>query len=263
MSLFVLISILVTIAMIALVVSALAQKKSEARHKEKKICLQLRQYLQDAEDVLDVLISYDNNPDIKIHITRYIIQQLEKLGRIDPDATNTAAIISHHEAQIDQYQQEAHQECASPTIQNDSQIKYIRRLFGVAARILKYLETKGMLSKHEITQSKQHLHWRLLQVEVDAYVAYGHKAAKKGDRLTASGYYKFAKDMLIKYEHSYAEKSEQIKKISKMISGLYENSELDTESIGINKLSDGLDNEKPNVDNMGFPLDANAERKHF
>jgi hypothetical protein len=60
-----------------------------------------------------------------------------------------------------------------------------------------------------------------LLLEVTAYRKQGDEAQEKGETSAAANFYKHAKELIVSSEIKFPEKMDQIKQISRKISGLY------------------------------------------
>ncbi|WP_108125350.1 hypothetical protein [Saccharospirillum mangrovi] len=223
MSFFAIIAIIFLIALMfgGVYVSRMAHQK-EVEQEELREALRVRKSRQNkVEELFDTLMSYDRNPELLLHLQAMLVDDSQGLLELSPTDNNMQERLQYYqdlERTIDALGDKANQP-QTPT--SDREIHLIKRHFGRTAKLLNRRVTEGALSDGEAEVHIERLRRRTLELEAEAYQYQAVQARDGGDLAMAAAYYKHAKDMLINSDIHYPEKTEHIRKLSRLIAGLY------------------------------------------
>lgn len=223
MSFFAIIAILFLIALMfgGLYISRMAHQK-EVEEEELREALRVRKSRQHkVEELFDTLMSYDRNPELLLHLQGMLVEDAQSLVELSPANTNMQERLQYYqdlERTIEALGDKANQP-ETPTTDRD--IHLIKRHFGRTNKLLNRRVTEGALSEGEAEVHAERLKRRTLELEAEAYQYQAVQARDDGDLAMAAAYYKHAKDMLINSDIHYPEKTEHIRKLSRLIAGLY------------------------------------------
>lgn len=224
MSLF---AILFMISMVGLIIGGLymsrvaTQKEQEAQAIKARL-RQLRSQQTQYEELFSTLMVYDRDPDLLHLIQQNLLEEAESLLAIDPSNQDSQRDVAYYQSLADDISslgEKAHQ----PEIpSSDRQINLMKRHFGRAMKWVRALNGRGLISEMECHEYLARLTRNSLMLEVEAYKRQGLEARDQHDLSAASSFYKHAKDLLIHSDIHLNDKPQQIKKISQLISGLYD-----------------------------------------
>lgn len=183
---------------------------------------QLRSKQTQYEELFSTLMVYDRDPDLLHLIQQNLLEESESLLALDPTNQDSQRDVAYYRALADDISglgDQAHQ----PEIPaSDRQINLIKRHFGRAMKWIRTLNARGLISEPDSHDHLARLSRNSLMLEVEAYKRQGNEARDQHDLSSASALYKHAKDLLIHSDIHLSDKPQQIKKISQLISGLYD-----------------------------------------
>lgn len=224
MSLF---AILFMISMVGLIIGGLymsrvATLKEQEAQAVKARLRQLRSQQTQYEELFSTLMVYDRDPDLLHLIQQNLAEEAESLLAIDPTNQDSQRDVAYYQSLADDISslgEKAHQ----PEIpSSDRQINLMKRHFGRTMKWVRTLNARGLISEVESHEHLARLTRNSLMLEVEAYKRQGLEARDQHDLSAASSFYKHAKDLLIHSDIHLNDKPQQIKKISQLISGLYD-----------------------------------------
>jgi hypothetical protein len=202
------------------VATAREQEAQALKARLRKLRSQQTQY----EELLSTLLVYDRDPDLLHLIQQNLVEESQSLLAMDPGNVDSQHDVTYYQSlaeEIDNLGEKAHQ----PEIpSSDRQINLMKRHFGRAMKWIRTLNARGLISEAESHDHLNRLMRNSLLLEVEAYKVQGLNARDQNDLSAASSYYKHAKDLLIHSDVQLRDKPQQIKKISQLISGLYDSS---------------------------------------
>jgi len=196
-------------------------KEQEARELKARL-RQLRSRQTQYEELFSTLMIYDRDPDLLSLVQQTLLEEAEKLLTLDPGDAYSQRDVDYYAAlaeDIENLGEKAHQPDIPPS---DRQINLMKRHFGRAMKWIRTLHAQGLISDSDSHKNLVRLKQNSLLLEVEAYKLQGVNARDQHDLAAASSYYKHAKDLLIHSEVQLSDKPQQIKKISQLISGLYD-----------------------------------------
>lgn len=223
MSFFAIIAIIALIALMfgGLYISRLAHQR-EIEDSEMREALRVRRSRQHkVEELFDTLMSYDRNPELLMHLQSMLIEDAQKLLELAPDDKHSQDRLQYYqdlERTIEALGDNANQPLTPTT---DREILLMKRHFSRTAKLINRRITDGALTEGEADVHLERLRRRTLELEAEAYKLQAVQARENGDLAIAAAYYKHAKDMLINSDIHYQDKTEQIRKLSRLIAGLY------------------------------------------
>lgn len=223
MSFFAVIAIILLLALMfgGLYISRMAHQR-EVEDGERREALRVRRSRQHkVEELFDTLMSYDRNPELLMHLQSMLVEDSHSLAELVPEDKHSQERLQYYqdlERTIDALGDNANQPLTPAT---DREILLMKRHFNRTAKLLKRRVTEGALSEGEADVHLERLRRRTLELEAEAYKFQAVQARDSGDLAVAAAYYKHAKDMLINSDIHYPEKTEQIRKLSRLIAGLY------------------------------------------
>lgn len=180
----------------------------------------LKRRCQEIEELTQKLVRYDTNENLIKSVTEFLINQIEKRQAIYPDdeeIEEELAVARHRLENANQFI--GKNPFNIPT--NDFEIDELRKDIARLLKLLKVMYPKGYFLEEDFMAHSDRLKVLLLKTETNAYVQQGKVALKLGDRLTAASYFKHAKERLVAAEQSFPERTDMVKRISKMISSIY------------------------------------------
>jgi len=220
------IAIIAIIGLIALMfgglyISRMAHQR-EVEDIEMREALRVRRSRQHkVEELFDTLMSYDRNPELLMHLQSMLIEDAQKLAELAPEDQHSQERLQYYqdlERTIEALGDNANQPL-TPT--SDREILLMKRHFSRTAKLIKRRVSEGALTEGEADVHLERLRRRTLELEAETYKMQAVQARESGDLAIAAAYYKHAKDMLINSDIHYEDKTEQIRKLSRLIAGLY------------------------------------------
>lgn len=98
----------------------------------------------------------------------------------------------------------------------------LRKHVGRTLRMISKLAEQGGITGAQANEYKAFLRTLMLRCEVQSFIRIGDNHEAMGDRLKAAAYYKHAKEILISSELEFDGKTDKVKEIAKMVSGVYQ-----------------------------------------
>lgn len=224
MSIFAILFIVLMLGLIVggLYISRVATLREQEAQAVKTRLRQLRSQQTQYEELFSTLMVYDRDPDLLHLIQQNLVEEAENLLAIDPANQDSQRDVIYYQSlaeEIGNLGDKAHH----PEIpSSDRQINLMKRHFGRAMKWIRTLNARGLLSEVDSHEHLARLTRNSLILEVEAYKRQGLDARDQLDLSAASSFYKHAKDLLIHSDVQISDKPQQIKKISQLISGLYD-----------------------------------------
>ncbi|WP_428240930.1 hypothetical protein [Gynuella sp.] len=194
------------------------QQERELKAKLRK----LKQLANDTEDIINVLKHYDGDPALMAIICEYFLSEHEQRAALAPHDRNITSDLERARLMCEELNAGTI-EAEAPT--NDRQIAELKRYAVKTYKLLRYMRHHHVISDHDMMAHTHRLRKKVLTLEVEAYLNQGEKSHKEEDHISAANYYKHAKDLLLSSDISYDGKTQEIKRISKLISGIFASEE--------------------------------------
>lgn len=180
----------------------------------------LKRRCMEIEELTSSLLRYDNNESLVVAITEFLISEIKKRHDLMPDDPDIPAEMERAQHRIDNVSVLVGKgDIHIPT--NDFEIDELRKEIGRILKLIKVMYPQGFFLEEDFMAHTNRMKTLLLKTEINAYVQQGKVALKLGDRLTAASYFKHAKEKLVASEQSFPERTDMVKRISKMISSIY------------------------------------------
>jgi len=214
-------TILVAIIIGGIWISDRAAKEEEERKKRVAAIRQLRNHAIDIEDLIKNLVFYEDNVDLLRILTSYLISENEKRYSMDPDNSESIDDLNRSKQLLESFSEETEEKKEIIEPKSDHEVMSMRRYLAKAIRVLKYLKVHESINETIYLGHSNRLKLKALHAEVNAYVKQGDFCKENQDNLAAATYYKHAKEILMASEIQYEGKSQEIKRITDIISEIY------------------------------------------
>ena len=207
---------LLALAVIAIVISSLANEKFlEATIKKRSLSALKTRALQ-LQEVLQALARTTCQPTIQRALGECMIDTLKDIKDIEPQHHGIDVVIEAAK-QLNSLPPKALIDHDGPA-SSDNEIKALQRYILGAIAQVKKLPELGRITVADSQDWVVHLHMLYVQVEVDAHIMQGNKALGLGDKGDASTHYRIAQTTLIRSKyHRGPEHKEEIERVGKMI----------------------------------------------
>ena len=215
----VLVMVLVGALAVGLWLSKNASNKQEDALKTKARVRKMRQLAVDIEEMLDTLKKYDGDTDLQVSILSYLISDTEKRLQLDPSNEETKTDLLRLKDAHSKAEGSSGGRASIP--HNDRQLAIMRRHLSKTIKLIRHMLNKGFISETDAQEHVHRLKLLALNSEVEAYLVQGDRCRENDDNLTAASYYKHAKETLLSSSIQFDGKTKEIKRISKLISGIY------------------------------------------
>lgn len=226
-----LILLFTSIMVVAIWVARQAAEKEKAQLMVRQKARLLKDRLDDLTDISTTLLRYDGDEtllrtigDFRIAQARQRIDLLADKGtetQTDPELTLAQGFCD------DLPQALADRTGGLPASDND--VNQMKRQFFRAIKLIKLMQTQGYFMNAEAVEHARRLRVLVLKADVFALVQHGRQLLKDEDRVNAAAYFKHAKELLAASNHRFPERSSMIRRISRMIWGMYSSSQDDIE----------------------------------
>lgn len=204
-----------------LYISRMAHQR-EVEDEERREALRVRRSRQHkVEELFDTLMRYDRNPELLMHLQSMLVEDAQSLAELNPDDAHSKDRLHYYEELEKTIEALGDQANQPETPTTDRDIQLIKRHFGRTGKLIRRRVIDGAINEGEGDIHLERLRRRTLELEAEAYKFQAAEARDNGDLAMAAAYYKHAKDMLINSDIHYEAKTEQIRKLSRQIAGLY------------------------------------------
>lgn len=222
---FILTVILVSIMVVAVWLGRRATERQRQEMELRQRARLMRQRLEEIDDISSALFKYDGDRALLESVTDFRIRQIEKrnamLGTVDQEAqAELEAAETFRNSLPDALE---NRKRALP--EEEHEINYMKKLIFKGIKLIKLMQTQGQISAIEVKDHVQRLRERMVKAEVNAYIQHGRALLKEEDRVNAAAYFKHAKEILVATDIRFPERTAMIKRISKMIWGVYSTQE--------------------------------------
>jgi hypothetical protein len=222
----------------------------------------IRAKADELREALEFLILVDDFRDLQ----RVVLERVEQLYRLyedtlpktpgDAGVDDASTETSGTDTEALRARIDANPEIRT-VLKSDREIRLAKQQFSRILKTLGAMTRQKQISDTNLAEYRRYLRLTLLEREVDTYTAQGDVAAERGDVVTAGGYYKAARKLLIEFDMQYPEKNERIRMLAQRTSALY-NGGIIKEDMLSRALSREADVAK---DPHGIPLDPVEKRK--
>lgn len=209
----------------AIWLSRLATRKHREEIEQKRRARTLRERLNEIANVSLGLLEYDGDKALLESVTDFRIQQIRKrLDLLDEDDSEgeLAAATAFRDTLDEKL---AERQSGLPT--SDAGMSDMKKKLFKAIKLIKLMQAQGYFMDSEVADHVARLRIIMLKTEVNAYIQQGRNLLKDEDRVNAASHFKHAKELLVASNLRFPERSSMIKRISKMIWGVYSTREDD------------------------------------
>jgi hypothetical protein len=218
---FVTILVILGIMFGALYVSKVATQREIDENEKKKKIRSMRNDLIDIDEILNTLLIYDRNISLLKALSERMNELISEGLRLLPDSEHLKADVIDLEKINSNIQALENAPKEPETPHTDRQIFLLKRQFAKSVRLIKELHAEGHISELDSGNHRTRLIQNALMLEVKAYKKQGDDAKANKEVSSAANFYKHAKELLVNSELKFSSKTEEIKEVSKRISGLY------------------------------------------
>lgn len=235
---FLLTMVLVSLMIVAIWLGRRATERQREQLEMRQRARQLRQRLNEIAEISSAALKYDGDRALLEAITEFRIHQIEK----------RLSLLGEQDAEGELATAQAFREALPETLESgkrglpeeEHEINYMKKQLFKTIKLMKLMQSKGYITEAEVMEHAMRLRIRILKAEVNAYIQHGRTLLKEEDRVNAAAYFKHAKEMLVATNLRFPERTSMIKRISRMIWGVYstqeDEEELDRE-LGLDETS--------------------------
>ncbi|TCS42453.1 hypothetical protein [Reinekea marinisedimentorum] len=175
----------------------------------------------DLDELIHTLLIYDRNTSLLESMLKEMSATAEQGIKLKPDSEELRSDLLNIRA-IEQEVQVLAATPKEPEIPaSDQQIFLVKKHFARALKLVRELHNTGKIDPGAASTHSKRLSQNALLLEVKAYRHQGAIARSQGEISNAANFFKHAKELLIKSDLTFDEKTEQIKQVSREISDLY------------------------------------------
>tara|TARA_R110002126_G_scaffold265273_1_gene408424 strand:- start:204 stop:983 length:780 start_codon:yes stop_codon:yes gene_type:complete len=246
----------IALLMLGMVFYGRHQQKQQSKRMQARLIASRAEELQEA---LEFLMVVDNLQELQLLVLERV-EQLYQLARetrpegkvqVDSEALPPVDIESLRHKILENKEPRI-------VLKSDREIRFAKQQFSRVLKALGAMAKRKQISATTLNEYRRYLRLTLLEREVDTFTAQGDVAAERGDVVTASGYYKAARKLLIEFDLQYPEKNERIRDLSERTNALFNGG-----LIKEDKLSKALSREADvERDPHGIPSDPEEKRKY-
>ncbi|MDF1763014.1 MAG: hypothetical protein P1U57_06360, partial [Oleibacter sp.] len=212
------VSVAVPIAVILFIVLVVSERQRIQLEKAKQ-SRKVRQRAEVLLEAIEFLILADDHRDLQ----RLLLDRVADLFALAHQLAPSN--VSNQSQSFDPapYQQKiASNPGVRRILKSDRELRYCRQQFSEALKSVNAIFKKKTITATAAVEYRRYLKMTLLEREVDTYTAQGDVAAARNDVVTASSYYKAARQRLISFDVQFPEKNDRIKVLADKTAALYQ-----------------------------------------
>lgn len=252
------IGLVIAIALpIALVLIGLvfAGRKQQSEFKQRSQARAIKRAAEDLLEALDFLMLVDNFKEIQLVVLDRVDYFYQRYQQSLPKRDRQSITESFDKEPY--LQKIENSRSVRKVLKSDREIRYAKQQFSRILKTLGPMVKQRVISETAMMEYRRYLRIALLDREVDTYTAQGDVAAKRGDIVTATNYYKAAKKLLIEFDIQYPEKNDKIRTLAHRTASLYNGGDEPEDN-----LSKALSQEETKGQNeFGIPSDPSVGEK--
>lgn len=218
---FITLLLLICIMVGALYMAKKATNRELELQKRRNRIREIRSELADIDELLQTLLLYDRDVNLLYNLINRMSNDISeglKLIPNSPDLLEEKESMLKIQAKINELS-ESPQEPDVPS--SDRQIFLVKRHFSQTLKLIRDFYQKGDIDENSFRNHRNRLMLNAIMLEFKAYMRQAEDAKAVNDLGMAANFYKHAKDILHKSDVNFPNKNEEIKRVSKEISGLY------------------------------------------
>lgn len=187
----------------------------------------LKQRIDEVAEISGVLLRYDGNPALMQAVTEFRIREIKRRLEYLQEADSDGELQTAQAFLENLPETLSERRPLLPTTDHD--INHMKRYLFKAIKLVKLIQANGYVLEADMDTHARRLRILVLKTEVNAYVQQARQLLKEEDRISAASHFKHAKEILVASNISFPERSSMIKRISKMIWGIYSTQQDDDE----------------------------------
>ncbi|MGK0250543.1 MAG: deoxyribodipyrimidine photolyase [Oleispira sp.] len=239
--------------LILLVIAVFVSKQQQKNTRQKSQIRAVKEYIEELAEALEFLVKVDDQKEIQELVFSRIKQlngryvsffpkkEQARASAVELDALQKQVVAGGKKKQV---------------LKSDREIRFAKKQFSKVLRSFGPMIKNKTASEAAILGFRRYLRISILEMEVDSFSAQGDVAAQRGDVMTASGYYKAARKILIDFNMQFPEKNQRIRELAKKTALLFNGDQSKGGS-----LADELSKEETEKDEHGFSLDPRQDTK--
>ncbi|WP_411744293.1 hypothetical protein [Reinekea sp.] len=205
----------------ALYMAKKATNKELELQKRRNRIREIRSELADIDELLQTLLLYDRDVNLLYNLVNRMEKDISEGLTLIP---NSPDLLEEKESLLKIRPKiiALTEEPLEPEIPGtDRQIFLVKRHFSQTLKLIRDFYQKGDIDEISFNQHRNRLLLNSIMLEFNAYVRQAEEAKALNNLGMAANFYKHAKDILHKSDVDIPNKNNEIKRISKEISGLY------------------------------------------
>lgn len=245
---------------IAIVFGINSQKRQEKQAALLQQIRRLNNQLNDIQQSISVLLQYDNHLSTQTAVLAFYKQRINHLNTLDPDSKS----VKDQQNEYIKFQKFIKQngEKEEQTLRNEQETTLVRKHLSHIIKMISASTQLGLLTPEIAEEYNSRLKIKLLSMAVKLDQTLAKDCAKKGDFVTGTNHLKHAKTLIINFEIVFDQKKDMIKELNELNTLLFKQEKPQNDE-DATLLEQQLDEQKPEVDSMGFPCDGNDIKKKF
>jgi hypothetical protein len=245
---------------VAIVFGINSQKRQEKQAALLQQIRRLNNQLNDIQQSITVLLQYDNNLPTQTAVLAFYKERINHLNTLAPNSNN----VKDQQNEYIKFQKFIKQDNdnAEQIPRNEQETALVRKHLSHIIKMLSASAQIGLLTPEIAEEYNSRLKIKLLSMDVKLDQILAKDCAKKGDFINGSNYLKHAKTLIINFEIVFDQKKDMIKELNELNTLLFKQEKTQPDD-DATLLEQQLDEQKPEVDSMGFPCDGNEIKKKF
>lgn len=223
----ILILLFTTLMVGAIWLSRLAAQRHRTEIEQKQRARAIKHRLSEIANVSIALLEYDGNKPLLEAITQFRIDQIQKRLELLEDNDSEGELEAAKAFRDNLEEKLSKRTPGLPS--SDSAINDMKKNLFKGIKAIKLMQAQGYLMDAEVSEHLSRLRIIMLKTEVNAYIQQGRALIEDQDRVNAASHFKHAKELLVASDLRFPERTSMIKRISKMIWGIYSTQEDDHE----------------------------------
>lgn len=212
--------ILFLLMVVALLLVSLADRWQRRRRQSMLREKRLRLQLQELEEILEQTETALPSRDIARQVNAEILRLLEDMRKLSPNnSANIDLRLSRAEEREGTWDREPPTRKVNRLRDSDAKIAHSQACLKLASEVLRRRHTRGQLSAEELEVYLQDLGWSRMMISVVSFIAQGHKALARGERLASLSFYKKAQSLLVGYREADSRRAAMIQQLNEIIGG--------------------------------------------
>lgn len=206
----------------ALYLAKKATLREEATQRKRTRIRDIRNEIVDLDELLHTLMVYDKNAPLLDSLMEQMYRDIEEGLALLPDSPDLLQDLAALEPLKQRINEMRELNIAPETPVSDRQIFLMKKHFSLTLKFIRNLHAKGEMDDMSARTHRERLMRLAVLHEVHAYVNQGNAAKAEHELSMAANLFKHAKEVLVRTDIEVPSKNEEITRISRMISGLFQ-----------------------------------------